>query len=76
MQVVDMMRKTVITATADMSLAQAQQRMQEHRVRHLPVCSSKLLRHCLGRFIFQDIIYDHYKFIYTNIFMRKLYPGC
>jgi hypothetical protein len=28
MQVVDMMRKIVITATADMSLAQAQHRMQ------------------------------------------------
>jgi CBS-domain-containing membrane protein len=32
MQVVDMMRKTVTTAPADMSLAQAQQRMQEHRI--------------------------------------------
>ncbi len=37
MQVADMMRKTVLTATADMSLAQAQHRMQEHRIRHLPV---------------------------------------
>ena len=43
MQVVDMMRKTVITATPEMSLAQAQQRMQAHRVRHLPVLAQTRL---------------------------------
>lgn len=52
MQVVDMMRKTVITATADMSLAQAQQRMQEHRVRHLPVVAQT---HLIGLLTDRDL---------------------
>ncbi len=43
MQISDMMHKTVITATADLSLAQAQQRMREHRVRHLPVMAQSRL---------------------------------
>ncbi len=43
MKVVDMMRKTVITATAEMSLTQAQHRMREHRVRHLPIMAESRL---------------------------------
>lgn len=38
-----MMRKTVITATAEMSLAQAQRHIREHRVRHLPVMAGRCL---------------------------------
>ena len=52
MQVADMMRKTVMTATADMSLAQAQQRMQEHRVRHLPVVAQT---HLIGLLTNRDL---------------------
>ena len=52
MQVVDIMRKTVITATADMSLAQAQHRMQEHRVRHLPVVAHT---HLIGLLTDRDL---------------------
>ncbi len=52
MQVVDMMRKTVHTATADMSLAQAQHRMQEHRVRHLPVVAQT---HLIGLLTDRDL---------------------
>ena len=52
MQVVDMMRKTVITATADMSLAQAQHQMQEHRVRHLPVVAQT---HLIGLLTDRDL---------------------
>ena len=52
MQVVDMMRKTVLTATADMSLAQAQHRMQEHRIRHLPVVAQT---HLIGLLTDRDL---------------------
>ena len=52
MQVADMMRKTVLTATADMSLAQAQRRMQEHRVRHLPVVAHT---HLIGLLTDRDL---------------------
>jgi CBS domain-containing protein len=52
MQVANMMRKTVITATAEMSIAQAQQRMQEHRVRHLPVVDQQRL---IGLFSDRDL---------------------
>jgi acetoin utilization protein AcuB len=43
MHISDMMRKTVITAPANLSLAQAQRRMQEYRVRHLPVMAGSRL---------------------------------
>jgi len=56
MQVVDMMRKTVITATAEMSLAQAQQRMQDHRVRHLPVVDDTRLIGLLSDRDLRDIL--------------------
>jgi CBS domain-containing protein len=37
MQVVDMMQTHIVTATPDMSLAQAQRHMHDHCIRHLPV---------------------------------------
>ena len=43
MHISDMMHQFVITAPADLSLAQAQVRMQEHRVRHLPVMAGSQL---------------------------------
>ncbi len=43
MHISDMMHKSVVTAPADLSLAQAQLRMQEHRVRHLPVMAQSQL---------------------------------
>jgi len=52
MQVADMMRKIVITTTADRSLAQAQQRLQEHRVRHLPVVAQT---HLIGLLTDRDV---------------------
>jgi CBS domain-containing protein len=39
MKAQEMMHPDVITASPDMSLAQAQRLMQEHRIRHLPVVS-------------------------------------
>jgi len=52
MQVADMMRQIVITTTADRSLAQAQQRLQEHRVRHLPVVAQT---HLIGLLTDRDV---------------------
>jgi acetoin utilization protein AcuB len=43
MQVRDMMQKTVVTATPEMSLAAVQRLMREKRIRHLPVVSGQKL---------------------------------
>ncbi|GIX48527.1 MAG: hypothetical protein KatS3mg131_2738 [Candidatus Tectimicrobiota bacterium] len=43
MRVGDMMQTNVITATPDMSLAQAWRLMRDKRIRHLPVVSGKRL---------------------------------
>lgn len=43
MHVRDMMQKEVVTATPEMSLAQAQRCMRDKSIRHLPVVSDKRL---------------------------------
>lgn len=43
MLVATIMHKDVLTATPDMSLAQAQRLMQEQHIRHLPVVADKRL---------------------------------
>jgi CBS domain-containing protein len=37
MQMSEVMTRNVITARPDMALALAQRRMEDHRIRHLPV---------------------------------------
>src|SRR5512134_1437406 len=43
MQVGNVMQRTVVTVTPEMSLAEVQRLMREQRIRHLPVVSRKKL---------------------------------
>ena len=44
MRVEEIMQHEVVTASPDMSLAEAREQMQQHRIRHLPVVEDGVLR--------------------------------